>query len=312
MIFTQYPSRIGLAGGSTDQQEFIDKFGSGMVINFPANIYNKIIVDCDKLGKNSYDNKIVVIYSQREECNTIEEVKNDIVKFSLENKNVKPFTTIFLSDINSVGSGLACSSAYTLAFNHAMETMQKKFTDSYTRCVNAYNIEKKFNPYLGMQDTFGCGIPALKVLFLKKDEYPKIETIKTKVFDDLDMYLLYTGISRKSTNVLKTLHFKDDSLLKICEKFYNALQTNNTNAFLKLIRDGWLAKKNTSSLIVQESSILDIDNMLEQDKTVLAHRLCGAGNGGYFLLFVKKGIIPSYQNAIKINIVDTFSNEFIL
>ena len=32
--------------------------------------------------------------------------------------------------------------------------------------------------------------------------------------------------------------------------------------------------------------IKDMDKTLEDNDTVLAHRLCGAGGGGYFLVFV--------------------------
>jgi len=313
MIISKFPSRISLAGGSTDQEEFLSTFGRGMVINFPANIFNKIIIDQDRLGKNIYDGKYVIIYSQREECDTIDEVRNDIVKHSLlGSSNSQKFTAIFLSDINSVGSGLACSSAYTLAFNRSMEVLCNSHVNAYDRCIKAFNIERKFNPLLGMQDTFGCGLPGLKVLHFKKDEYPSIETIKTSVFEELDMYIIYTGITRKSTNILKTLSFKDDSLLKICEKFLDAITKNNVGLFLDLIKQGWTAKKNTSKSIIEEPAVFSLDNSLENNENVLAHRLCGAGNGGYFLSFVKKGIVPKYNNSLKINPLDSFHDIDVL
>lgn len=313
MIISKYPSRISLAGGSTDQDQFLQKFKRGMVINFPADIYNRIIIDKDKLGKNVYDQKHVVIYSQREECDALSDIKNDIVRESLLNENHnEKFTTIFLSDINSVGSGLACSSAYTLAFNRGLEVLQNKNYSQYQRCINAFNLEKKFNPFLGMQDTFGCGISGLKVLHFKPDEYPTIETITTNVFEELDMYLTYTGVTRKSTNILKTLSFNDDSLLRICEDFLEAITKNNIDLFLDLIKQGWIVKKNTSKNIVEDFRVKALDDQLSHDENILAHRLCGAGNGGYFLSFVRKGIVPKYNSTIKIDLLDTFDDVTIL
>lgn len=309
MLVSKYPSRISLAGGSTDQEKFLDKFKSGMVINFASDIFNTIIISRDKLGKNSLENKYVVIYSKREETNFVDEISNDIVRYSLKYSNYnKKITTTFLSDISSVGSGLACSSAYTLAFNRIIEQLNGKNLTATERCMNAYAIEKKFNPLLGLQDTFGCGIPGLKALSFKKDETPTIEKLKTSIFEELDMYLFFTGIIRSSTDVLKNLEFQDDSLLRICEKFYHTIIDNKTGKFIDLIKQGWISKKNTSPLIVQAEILTNLDNIFEEDKNILAHRLCGAGNGGFFLLFTEKNKIPLYDNIIKINIINQFDD----
>lgn len=309
MLISKYPSRISLAGGSTDQEKFLNKFKNGMVINFASDIFNTITITQDKLGKNSFENKYVVIYSKREETYSIDEITNDIVKYSLKEVNYnKKLTTVFLSDISSVGSGLACSSAYTLAFNRTLEKLTDKNFTPEQRCMNSYLIEKKFNPLLGMQDTYGCGIPGLKALFFKKDEAPVIEQLKTSIFEELDMHLLFTGKTRSSTDVLKNLNFENDSLLKICEKFYHALIDNKIGNFLNLIKEGWISKKNTSSLITEAEEIINLDKQFEQDKNILAHRLCGAGNGGFFLLFTGKNIQPLYKNTIKINITNQFDD----
>jgi len=309
MLISKYPSRISLAGGSTDQDKFLDKFKSGMVINFASNIFNTIIVSHDKLGKNSFEHKYVVIYSKREETNVIDEISNDIVKYSLKEIDFnKKITTIFLSDISSVGSGLACSSAYTLAFNRILEKLNNNNFTTFERCMQAYNIEKKFNPLLGMQDTFGCGIPGLKALYFKKDQVPIIEQLKTSIFEELDMHLLYTGITRSSTQVLKNLEFPDDSLLKICEKFYHTLSDNKSGQFLELIKEGWKSKKNTNHDILATDKLKLLDTLFESDKEILAHRLCGAGNGGFYLLFTEKNKIPKHDNTIKVNIINEFDD----
>lgn len=309
MLISKYPSRISLAGGSTDQDKFLDKFKNGMVINFASDIFNTITISQDKLGKNSFENKYVVIYSKREETNSIDEISNDIVKYSLKECNYnKKITTIFLSDISSVGSGLACSSAYTLAFNRILEKLNNINLSIEERCMNAFLIEKKFNPFLGMQDSFGCGIPGLKALYFKKDQRPVVEHLKTSIFEEIDMYLLFTGITRSSTEVLKNLEFKDDSLLKICEKFYHTIIDNKTGKFIDLIKDGWISKKNTSPYIIQAKELINFDKQLGEDKNILAHRLCGAGNGGFFLLFTEKNKIPLYKNTTKIEIVNKFDD----
>jgi mevalonate kinase len=38
------------------------------------------------------------------------------------------------------------------------------------------------------------------------------------------------------------------------------------------------------------SKLLELDNILSKDSRVLSHKLCGAGNGGYFLIFASKNV----------------------
>ena len=48
-----------------------------------------------------------------------------------------------------------------------------------------------------------------------------------------------------------------------------------------------------------------MDNQLENHPDVLAHRLCGAGNGGFFLIFSKKENVNIDNKALKITIDNT-------
>jgi galactokinase/mevalonate kinase-like predicted kinase len=51
---------------------------------------------------------------------------------------------------------------------------------------------------------------------------------------------------------------------------------------------------------------MKLDDSITNDKSVLSHKLLGAGNGGYFLIFTKKDkesdIYKNYQNVKKIKI----------
>ena len=43
-----------------------------------------------------------------------------------------------------------------------------------------------------------------------------------------------------------------------------------------------------------------MDKTLEENDTVLAHRLCGAGNGGFFLTFSKKNTLKIPLHCVKV------------
>jgi hypothetical protein len=51
----------------------------------------------------------------------------------------------------------------------------------------------------------------------------------------------------------------------------------------------WQTKKLTSKMICENETLVALDDKLNADKKVLCHKLCGAGNGGYFLVFSEKG-----------------------
>ena len=69
------------------------------------------------------------------------------------------------------------------------------------------------------------------------------------------------------------------------------------------MRQNWIQKKNTTPVITENQVIKDIDKVLEENDTVLAHRLCGAGNGGFFLTFSNKDSLKIPYDTIKVNVV---------
>ena len=45
-----------------------------------------------------------------------------------------------------------------------------------------------------------------------------------------------------------------------------------------------------------------MDKELSQNNTVIAHKLCGAGNGGFFLVFSEKDKLKIHYNKVKIGV----------
>ena len=64
----------------------------------------------------------------------------------------------------------------------------------------------------------------------------------------------------------------------------------------------WIQKKQTSSTIAENETIRNIDSMLDDNNTVCAHKLCGAGNGGFFLTFSKKDTLKIPYDCVRIGV----------
>jgi len=305
MIIASCPLRISLFGGSTDNPYFVDKFGYGSVISFTCDLKTYVTISQDKFGFNRDQHKYIINYSRREEVSTIEEIQNDVVKVVLEYFDMPPVQVTLTSDAYSQGSGLASSSSYIISLIKACNLFLNEQMTDVEICKLAYELELKFNPYCGYQDPYGCGIGGFKRIEFIKGEIVKYDFLSTKLFDLYDSYLVFTGVTRNSKNVLKDVTDNIDKakpLLTTLDKSYSALLENDYGRFLNYLNKSWIQKKKTSSTITENLSIKEMDEYLNENDTVIAHKLCGAGNGGFFLVFAEKENLNIPYQSVRIDI----------
>lgn len=306
IITATCPLRISLVGGSTDHPDFLKKYGSGMVISFPCDLKTYITIHKDVFGINSIGKRYILNYSKREEVDSISDIKNELIKNCFDKLDVSQINLFLTSDVYSNGSGLASSSAYLMSLIKAIYTLRdEKITESEI-CKSAMEIEKTFNPLVGQQDFYGS-LGGLKRIKFYDNDNPEIKYLDTKIFNQMDMYLIYTGITRSSTNILQTINI--DNSVPLLEDVINLEKSINEldiDLFNKTIRNTWINKKNTSPLICSNENLMKLDDYISNDKNVLSHKLLGAGNGGYFLIFTDKDkdddVYKNYQNIKKIKI----------
>ena len=106
---------------------------------------------------------------------------------------------------------------------------------------------------------------------------------------DHKMMLINTGITRKSTNVLKTIDLdKSYKLLSTVDDLERSIIEKNTKDFFKIFNEGWKIKKTTSLEIMNNEELLGLEKYLIKSEKIKGLKLCGAGGGGYFLIFVEK------------------------
>ena len=125
------------------------------------------------------------------------------------------------------------------------------------------------------------------------------------MFNDYDIHLVFTGVTRNSKKILKKITEnleKVKPLLNTCDEAYDTLIQGDNYKFLELLNKSWSQKKATTSIIVESKTIRQMDEALANNNTVKAHRLCGAGNGGFFLTFSNKGKLKVPYDCVKINV----------
>tara|TARA_B100001989_G_scaffold182545_1_gene132714 strand:+ start:2519 stop:3469 length:951 start_codon:yes stop_codon:yes gene_type:complete len=306
MFVASCPLRIALFGGSTDNPYFVEKYGRGCVINFTSNLKTYITLHEDKLGFNREGRKYIVNYSRREEVDTIDEIQNEIIRNPLKHFKCPPLSITMKSDAYSQGSGLASSSAYTIALIKAITMFNgSRPLTNVEICELSYKLELKSNMYAGYQDPYGCGIGGFKKMEFERGGNVKFSFLSQELFDHFDMHLIFTGVTRNAEDVCKDVTKNLDKikpLLKIADDAYDIIIQKDYDKLLHLIRQGWEQKKRISSVITSNQLIKDMDKAIEENETVLAHRLCGAGNGGFFLTFSKKNTLKLPFHCVKVDI----------
>ncbi len=291
MITIRCPVRISLVGGGSDLDVYLDTHEKGSVISFTPDLYTYVSIYKDILGRNNLDKKYIVHYSIREEVNRIDKIQNELVRLALSQNNSKPCSLHLTSDIFSHGSGLAVSSSYSCALTYALNEFNQT-TVSEIECGKlAHDMEKKINPLLGMQDVFGCCVGGFKKIEFTKDEaYPKYKFLPADLFNYFDMYLYYTGITRSSTEVLKTVVCPEKDILNpLVSEAEKLILSQDYYELMKLINLGWEEKKKMSKGAMVNQELINLDKWISSLHNCVASKLCGAGNGGFFLVFFEKG-----------------------
>ena len=304
MYIASCPLRVSLFGGSTDNPYFVEKYGRGSVISFTPNLKTYVAISQDTVGYNN-QGKYIINYSRREEVSSIGEIENEVVRTVLEYYNIPPVQVTLTSDAYSQGSGLASSSSYTISLIKACCLFLDKSITDNDACKLAYHLERTYNPYCGYQDPFGCGVGGFKRINFMGDNSVTYEFLPTDLFECYDTHLVFSGVTRNSKGILKKVSKNLDKvkpLLKTCDKAYDILMKENLHKFLFLLGKSWHQKKETSSSIAECDTIVEIDQALEKNETVCAHKLCGAGNGGFFLVFSEKDTLNIPYKCVRITV----------
>ena len=304
MYIASCPLRVSLFGGSTDNPYFVEKYGRGSVISFTSNLKTYVAISQDTVGYNN-QGKYIINYSRREEVSSINEIENEVVRTVLEYYNIPPVQVTLTSDAYSQGSGLASSSSYTISLIKACCLFLNKSITDNDACKLAYHLERTYNPYCGYQDPYGCGVGGFKRINFMGDNSVTYEFLPTDIFECYDTHLVFSGVTRNSKGILKKVSKNLDKvkpLLKTCDKAYDTLMKENLDKFLFLLGKSWHQKKETSPSIAECDTIIEIDHVLEKNDTVCAHKLCGAGNGGFFLVFSEKDTLNIPYDCVRITV----------
>jgi len=270
MIITATPLRLAILGGNTDFPKYFKKYGgAGLTATIDKYIY------C--IVSKRFDKDIMINYSIKEIVNDVKDIKHDLVREAMKLIGVKDGIEItFLSDIPSEGSGLGSSSALVVGLLNALHHYKNDPVTSRQLAEEACKIEIDIlkNP-IGYQDQYAVAFGGCNLI-----EYGKEITFRPFELNEECLLLFYTGIARKTTDVLSKLKLNK----KILDKNKSLVYRAGKEMLSVLLNESWEMKKKLNPLTTNK----DIDTMYQTAMSLgaLGGKIIGAGGGGFLLVVV--------------------------
>ena len=105
--------------------------------------------------------------------------------------------------------------------------------------------------------------------------------------------------------MLKSLSNNLDSIIPIYEiakEAKNLILNKKYSCFVKLINEAWDLKRHSDENIIKNKKLIKLDNELQVNEDVVAHKLLGAGSGGNYLIVTKKNVKLKYKKLYKVDV----------
>jgi D-glycero-alpha-D-manno-heptose-7-phosphate kinase len=292
MIITRTPLRISFAGGGSDLPAFYEQ-EQGAVVSTAIDKYIYITVN------PKFDHKIRASYSVTEIVDSVDEIKHELIRESLDLLGIcQGIEITSISDIPSQGTGLGSSGSYTVGLLNALYAYSGHLAGAERLAHEAYHIEvERCGRSGGKQDQYIAAYGGLQYIRFNPDGSvftdPVICLPETRQQLQQNLVAFYTGLTRQSDDILarqsqvtRTDADKQASLRRmvgLAHQLYEALCENNLDAFGEILHTGWLEKRRLTSNI----SNPQIDTWYERARTAgaIGGKLSGAGGGGFLVFY---------------------------
>lgn len=301
MIISKTPLRISFVGGGTDLPSFYEKdYGSVLSSTIDKHVY--VII------KERFDDLIYINWTKKEIVNKPYEIEHDLVREAMKKAGIEKSVEItILADIPSEGSGLGSSSSLTVGLLNAFYTFKGIQVSRERLAKEACDIEIGIiGKPIGKQDQYAAVFGGLNEILFYQDGLVKVNNVNLPDLMALSSRLLlfYTNITRKAHNILKKQKENIDVIFKTLLEMRNQVPLlknnleNGANGKLgSILRQGWEMKKSLLSEISNEY----IDEMYERalNAGATGGKICGAGGGGFLLLYVPKEKQDAVRTALR-------------
>lgn len=296
ITITSAPLRIGIVGGGSDLPEFYEHDDHGSTLSMAINKRVYVVLQSKQ---DVFTERFRLNYYLTEHVDTRALIRNDIVRATFEYLDFdEPSYISVFSDLPS-SSGLGSSSSFCVALVRAIFSLRNLPIGTYDLIRISYHIERTvLNRKIGLQDlvTAGYGGFSLYQYFPSEQITVRPIPLNTRSLETLisKSKLLYLGNPRDAGVELTKVFGENQtkniehlrSLRDLAEATYSKL---TSDLFAEGAGDPWVTLLQESARIKSQMSKSDIDDrscaFISNDYKPKAFKLCGAGNGGFALLY---------------------------
>jgi D-glycero-alpha-D-manno-heptose-7-phosphate kinase len=306
LVVSRTPLRISFTGGGTDLAAFYER-DHGAVLSTAINKYIWVTV---KRHSEIFDEPIRVNYSQTEQVNTLDELRNDIAREAMRFMDVEP--PIYISTVGDLpaSTGLGGSSSFAVGLLNALHAFRGERVSASQLAEEASYIEiDVLHQPIGKQDQYAAAFGGLNLFSFRPGGVVTVEPqrvpdrILSSLFDDL--MLFWTGHQRDSESVLTEQKANTDKRLSELEAMRDqayelrALMRRpemTTTDVAQLLDRAWQLKRGLASGVTSD----EIDGWYARarESGAIGGKLCGAGGGGFLMFLVEPGCQDSVRKAL--------------
>jgi len=304
MNIIKVPFRISLFGGSTDYKSFYEKHGSFII----GTTIDKFCYLSMRYRPSIVSKQYLCTYSKYELSDTIDEIKNPLIRETLRYFNVdKPIELFSFTDIPA-RTGLGGSSSYCVGMCCLINKI-KQLNLSKNQIINsAIDIERNIlKESGGIQDQIwplSNGLSSIEI-DTKGNFYVKPMPVTEEFSDELlnSFTLIYTD-EQRNTDVIAKSHENDIqnklNILNLAKQSYNLFLKEDIKSIGEYLYESWLSKERISPLISNIKTKEIIDDVMHMG--AYGSKLLGSGGCGFVLVIsdsiVKQKIVNKYNGYV--------------
>lgn len=297
LTISKTPVRISFFGGGTDYPAYLEE-NQGAVLG--ATI-DKYIYTVALPMAGFAEKRFRITYRNVDFVDTVEEIAHPVVRVGLKALGYEQSLNLAIISDMPGGTGLGSSSAFTVGFVNLITHLQGCPLSRYDLAQYAIHIEHSLlKENVGVQDQVHAAFGGLShYAFHKREVMIRPININTACRTALNesLLLVFTDVQRHASTVLteqiaktksKEINTSLSHLVALAKQGINVLEQESPTQMLNdlgaMLNDSWLTKRGLSSSISNNH----IDEIYQTGIKLGAYggKLCGAGQGGFFLFLV--------------------------
>ncbi len=303
LVMTRTPLRVSFAGGGTDLPDFYN-LGYGAVFSAAVDKYIYVTV---KRHSEIFNEPVRLNYSQTEQVNTIDDIKNNIARECLRFMEIEP--PVYISTVGDMpaSSGMGGSSSFTVGLLNALHAFRAERVTPGQLAEEACHIEMDIlGEPIGKQDQYAAAFGGVNLFRFQPGGAVTVEPQRVRngavehLFRNLMMF--WTTHQRPASSVLveqrakttsnqETLGRMREDAFMLQEIFSEPVI--DIGRFGAVLHRGWEMKRSLASRV--SNTEIDLHYSRARQAGAEGGKLCGAGGGGFLMFAVK----PERQESVR-------------